>query len=340
MPKRYRGAVGAALVAAFTLALGALVAVPTLVAHGDRELERANTGATRTDYSEIQKQCASDGVLPGPQMTTCLIERARAAYENEHDQADLHAQQDVAVWTGGVFALGVLGYLVSAVGLAFLYANLQMLQRQIRDDRDAAGEQARQFQAQLKRMDDANRITRENARAQVRAYLSFMEGRTRVEDIMDFDDPDGIKAPPGPEGYDGYFSVRITIKNFGQSPAELLSVTGFFDWTLPDGTEMHQEVVTEIPEIAAGTELPFQMLCDTHWPFPKRAELDGFSVYFWAGGSDVFGERITAQHGFEVVWIDKDPADESGMSSFTKYFEEGKYFAPSIGGPKPDEPQT
>lgn len=172
MSDRYRRPVATVLVVLLALGPPTLIGVFGLVAERERAQERRDAYAAYSSYAEHQQYCTRDGVLPGSQMTTCIIERARAQYEHEQAQADLHAQQAVAVWTTGVFALGWVGYLVSLIGIWFLFQNLQMLRGQIKQESDASAAQAVQFQAQLTRMEEANETARETGRAQARAYLS------------------------------------------------------------------------------------------------------------------------------------------------------------------------
>ncbi len=203
MPERYRRVVAAVVIGTALFGPPGIFWLATSLGHEERSQERADAGATYARYAEQQEYCARDGVLPGPQMTACIVERARAQTEYEQTQADLRAQQEVAVWTGGVFGLGVIGWLVSIVGIWFLYANLQMLQRQINREQLASDEQAVQFQRQLDKMEDANAITRKNGRAQIRAYPSFKALYLRV-----------------PKWGSGDDRIRIvaSIQNSGQSP--------------------------------------------------------------------------------------------------------------------------
>jgi hypothetical protein len=106
--------------------------------------------------------------------------RRAPPHEKEHIEANLEAQQSVASTTHALFWLGLVGFIASAGGLLLLlYKNLRMLQQQIIDQKNAANEQATHFQNQLQRMGDANRITRQNGRDQLRAYGSI--GRFRAE---------------------------------------------------------------------------------------------------------------------------------------------------------------
>lgn len=214
MPDRYRGAVRTAVALAIVALGAAAVIIPVLIGLDHRDQERAYARDAAAEYAQIREYCTRDGILPGPQMTTCLIERARAQREEQYDYADLRAQQEVAVWTGGVFGLGLVGYFISILGIVFLYANLRMLQRQIADDRTAATEQTTQFNLQIEKMEDANRDARESAERRLRAYVGY--DSIRMLELRN---------------HSQHF--QIIWKNTGQTPTRTLA-TRWGYWCEPD----------------------------------------------------------------------------------------------------------
>lgn len=228
MPSRYRRIVAAVVVTVAAIGPPALIAGVAFLEHEERGQQRTKAGATYSDYTDAQEYCAHDGVLPGPQMTTCAIERAHARYGYEHDQTDLRAQQEVAVWTGGLFWLAFLGYLTGVLGLALLYANLQQVNK-------------------------ANRLQRLATDAAVRAASS--DRAWILRDMIEYGDAlditfDDSKIERG-------FFCSIGWRNCGRSPAHVISAATITQ-TVPKGAPIPTFDAPMIEDGVVGTIGPDQ----------------------------------------------------------------------------------
>lgn len=91
-------------------------------------------------YSQAQKEhrerAASYEVVPSERYSTCaergddfarllcLVEQATAEQEQERARANLHAQQDMAMWAAALLWASVVGIAVSLTGILVIYATL------------------------------------------------------------------------------------------------------------------------------------------------------------------------------------------------------------------------
>jgi hypothetical protein len=130
---RSRHAATLAIVAgvAFVLGLAAIVVVETLSDKSHRDAERQQEAAAQPEASSIKEACA--GLPTFDEVAACIIEKAKAAHDFAHDNADLHAQEDVAAWTNGLFWFAALGFLATAGGLVALIATFYAQMKLARD---------------------------------------------------------------------------------------------------------------------------------------------------------------------------------------------------------------
>lgn len=136
----------------------------------------------------------------------CLVEQATAEQEQERGRADLNAQQDMATWAVALLWASVIGIVVSLAGIVLIYATLH----------------------ETRAMTVA---TREIGESQTRAWVLFDgagSGPVMNTEVL------GVPVENG-------FNVRISFKNFGQSPAFVVAERADFILTEYDAPMPHFE---------------------------------------------------------------------------------------------------
>lgn len=148
----------------------------------------------------IDRACAN---LSQPAMLECAEEAIQRSADAAHSEQDLIAQQDSAFAAKVMLGVSTGGTIIGFVGLWFIFHTLA-------ETRKAARATIRGAMAARR----ANRLAQETARDQLRAYVDINKAMTADED--------------------GWPSVHVWVKNFGQTPATKVHVwTGVFLMTWP-----------------------------------------------------------------------------------------------------------
>ncbi len=90
----------------------------TVLYHNQIRDEGERAANTTAEQAQVYEGCRY--VAPIASLMTCVAEGTKAAYDQKHTNADLHAQQEVAAWTFGMFVFGVLSFVTSGLALAAL----------------------------------------------------------------------------------------------------------------------------------------------------------------------------------------------------------------------------
>ncbi len=190
------------------LVLGAtvIVALWTLLDVDARSGKREDARNARAEYAEVQPRCVGSETFRG--MLRCMVEEAAANHEQRHNEADLKAQDDVAGATVGLFWLGVIGVGISAVGIWFLYANLQAVRDELSENREKARSDAGGLQAQLDKME-----------AQTRCYLGLENVQISLGRKQDFNAIQSLDDPEPADEQVRWPVVYFDVRNHGASPA-------------------------------------------------------------------------------------------------------------------------
>lgn len=211
-----------------TLALASLVAIglsgwAALDYHGQGERERKAAAKAHSEYADHQPKC-----INLPSLTArleCVAEEAAASHEEEHTEADLRAQLDMATWAFTLMLFSAGGFLTSIGGIVLVYQNLV--------------------------------ATREIGQNQARAFVSATQASLRVHTPP--------KRPVGSSGafFGGLpldHTVTIRFGNTGDTPAikidavAKLWVDSGVGGERPVDLEFDQQTVVDA--IVKGTDIP------------------------------------------------------------------------------------
>ena len=180
------------LISTFAVALLILGAVTGLFLEGLGGLYQGhadyqkNAQAQRDAASEIiAKTCVR---IDGTVIPECLTKEIGTYYQQQATNQDLKAQQDMAYWAMWLLILGVGQVGISGFGIYFIWDSLRL------------------NRVMAKAAIDANAVTREIGKAEVRAYL-------RVSDVS-------IEVSQTSTIY-----AKIVVSNSGQSPAHNAKLT-------------------------------------------------------------------------------------------------------------------
>ena len=149
----------------------------------------ANTyEASKYHVSAQSRVEATCGGLEGIGFAECSIQIEQSERENHQTQKDIRAQRYMAIWAF-LMAFGAIGTLgVTAVGLAWIKANLDETRKAV------------------KSADDAVDVTRDIGQAQVRAYVGYKD--TIPDTQIDLEK--GVYL----------LKFNVVLTNYGQSPAK------------------------------------------------------------------------------------------------------------------------
>ena len=129
-------------------------------------------------------------------------DKVASEQQRDRDDADLRAQQSMAVWAFWMFIASGLGVLLTGVGVYLIWRTLIYT----RDAASHAGEAVVEAKSATKAAQDAVDVTREIGEAQVRAYLLCRSARYRINK--------------------GGLSATLELANAGQSPASDVAIIG------------------------------------------------------------------------------------------------------------------
>lgn len=218
----------------------------------------------REAYNQISEFCLS---LPAAQAQQCMYQARNTAYQQEHEDADLAAQRQMAMWTKWMGIAAFFAILVSIAGVFLVWTTFRETRRanttarkEFARARLDARNAAKSSEAALKIGNKSAlaaakqvKIAQETAYRELRAYLSVQE--VRVSEV-------------GTLGLNG----QIVIRNAGHTPAavEVYFMTDIREFPLLD------------PREGGRDPLP-------HWqhkPFINRESDE--EVFWWypVGGSD------------------------------------------------------
>jgi hypothetical protein len=185
--------------------------------HGYQEAK--SESAANTDANEVQNACAG---FAGPELVRCSYEVKKSAEQAQHEQHDLEAQRQTALWTGWMLGASGTGILLTIVGIYFLNANLE----EMRSQRLIS-------EGSLKATLSAVEHARDIGKKQMRAYIGIEYGEIRV-------------CRAGKPA-----TVRIRYQNTGATPAK--DIRGSFSVSLApivDGAIAYPEM--KIPQAGSG----------------------------------------------------------------------------------------
>lgn len=263
-----------ALVALTTLVF--MLAVTTAMVLSEYAKVHSSNAAYQQN-AEHDRRIASEEIASACENRTeaafrlCIADRVETYYRDQATNEDLQAQQDMAFWAAALF---VSSTILTAIGIWLLYRTLSATQQTlIEAGRTTAA------------AEDAVVETRRIGEAQTRAYI--------VLSPEDFGPPEGGTLP---------FSIQITIKNTGVTPAR--NVTFQVDArVLPkqdhDGRELFSvefpDVATIDAQIGAGSEEKSNIIVDYLTPQERQSmiacDTHRLFVLGRVGYDDVFGNR-------------------------------------------------
>lgn len=154
-----------------------------------QQRELSNEATSRAAYyaeranDQIAIKCSS---LTGQARTDCAHKENEAARKNQREEYDLYSQQVMALWTGVMGGMAVVGVSVSIVGVYLIWQTWTETKRTVA-------------------------IAREIGRDQSRAYLHIEKAEIRYMGRLGLQRDDGIFPA---------FDVVFFIKNTGQTPAK------------------------------------------------------------------------------------------------------------------------
>ena len=197
MPRSNRrgqhAALGLTLVVALLLGLAAAWSLGVL--QGSETVRRDQTPAIYRDAAKVeaQRSCAAQDAS---NVFDCVYERAETSREIAHEEQDLSAQQRAAGAALATTILGLATMIATLVGLWFIRGTLLASRRTVTEARKATLQARR-----------GNAIARDTAQRQLRPYLSVSP-------------PKILSIAPN------MISLRIVLRNHGETPARVESVFG------------------------------------------------------------------------------------------------------------------
>lgn len=130
--------------------------------------------------------------IPTPSEPAVAPGQAKTEQPDPYKLRDLIAQEDMAYWAMGMFFAAMATFLVTSIGTFLIWRQVKLTRQAVEDTGEATVA-----------MREANEIARDTAKRQLRAYVA--------PDHFDFN-----KIEPGCP-----LRLRLWIKNFGQTPAQL-----------------------------------------------------------------------------------------------------------------------
>ncbi|MGP1274200.1 MAG: hypothetical protein ACQRW7_02130 [Caulobacterales bacterium] len=223
-------------------------------------------------YASAKEICGT--IIPLAARPSCLAERIDTNHQQQHAEADIQAQLDMASWTYAILWVGIVGIVVSVVGIALIFETL-------RETRTLTIE------------------TRRIGEAQVRAYISS--------------DGFAVKLLAGEAGEIQAVKFIPRIKNTGQSPAFMTCMYSYgihVEGMLCPVIEFSEDEAACREEIGSGSSFT---LAGQIFNFDdiKKSVTDGHVIYVlgYAAYRHVFclsGEREAVSFCFRVE-IDANP---------------------------------
>ncbi|WP_417495534.1 hypothetical protein [Maricaulis sp.] len=215
---------------------------------------------------------------------TCLAERIDAEQERQATIADLSAQSDMAKWTFAMLWVGMVGLIVSVVGIFVIYETL-------RESRKAA---VYAFQA----LEQARRQAGIAEKQFLREQKPYLRVRVPYAEIkIDLDKARGDENPSWP------FDANIVVRNVGRVPAlivaESISVGYEHDINERERDLRFLEAELELPP-QAGSERSFSSpYCVHGWRQYERLA-QGERLILWGHFiyEDIAGERWRQSFAF------------------------------------------
>lgn len=180
-----------------------VVVLVGIVAFQKSGYEHVNPVSNEYETSEYQKranarvenECSG---IQGVDFAKCANEIEKAARDAHRSQKDLKAQRYMALWAFFMAAAGIVGLIVTGVGLYFIYRTL------------VASEKA------TKAAVEAVNVTRDMGERQIRAYLAVENSTVRNLAVGQ------------------NMKIEFSLKNSGQSPAKNVSVETIICFTDED----------------------------------------------------------------------------------------------------------
>lgn len=180
--------------------LGAIALLGSVVlAFGIGTTLGVNSGRDEVSAQEHYRSAKQDNLQAcsgreGAAAIKCVSEAIEAAQHQSDSRQDLYAQQDMSRWAFWLLVLTVLTFGVTAIGVWFVKQTLDATLAAVEDTERAT-----------LAMNEANEIARKTSALQLRPYMGTL----------------GAAVILNPNGRT--FSVVIDIKNFGQTPAQIVA---------------------------------------------------------------------------------------------------------------------
>lgn len=205
-------------------ALVVLVTCAIAIGWGKGELETYQRHQTEerqqaADYHAKEAQdihervCVSVPTSRNRRAEACSEEPPETDGEAKYTEADLRAQQDMAVWAYGVLLASVGTFVLTAIGVALLWLTLDATQKTLRESESATTASNAAAEASKR----ANAIAAQSLKLQQQAYA--LQGRPFV--FVEVDVPNFWEWERGEE----LFSWGFRLTNHGEHPAVLKRVS-------------------------------------------------------------------------------------------------------------------
>lgn len=195
--------------------------------------------------ASAEKQPQAEPIVPALKQIESAIrdvisESDEANDQRQHDreEADLKAQQDMAIWAERMFWATFAAVVVSLLGLALIGRTLHHTRRAADYAKDMVDEAKATTNATLKIINQEQT----NAQRQLRAYVG-VETISLCNGINPSLTIDPIASPPGTATTN---LLRIMCKNFGQTPANNVMVFGYWI-TIQHGIRLAPEYFKTLP---------------------------------------------------------------------------------------------
>tara|TARA_R100001129_G_scaffold185623_1_gene174408 strand:+ start:2856 stop:3725 length:870 start_codon:yes stop_codon:yes gene_type:complete len=170
-----------------------------LLAFGIGNTLGVNSGRDEVSSREHYQNTKQDNLRAcvgreGAAAIECVSEAIESAQHQSDSRQDLYAQQDMSRWAFWLLVLTVLTFAVTAIGVWFVKRTLDATLEAVEDTEHAT-----------LAMNEANEIARKTSALQLRPYMGTLGAAVIVE----------------PHGQT--IAVVIDIKNFGQTPAQIVA---------------------------------------------------------------------------------------------------------------------
>ncbi|MEL7685535.1 hypothetical protein AAG594_14450 [Citromicrobium bathyomarinum] len=226
----WRGLYTAILITAATGALvfGGWLWRSTDTQHFRIEQEASKAAETYSDPRYIAQQ-GECLEIPPDERSECVTEEREATYEGQRNERDLQAQRQMAVWTRTIGIATIVGMAFGIFGLSLIFVTF-------RETRRAADAGFR-----------ANEIAQESSERQLRAYFGL----------------DGVWLQLPPDSV----NLGVRFKNFGQTPALGVTLTGTVSVMQTETKEFHRQV----GPLLAPVDLPPSQVMTRTFSLPAEA---------------------------------------------------------------------